>query len=88
MHGVGGVLGTMLVRVFAFKLGGAPPEGVTMSEQLIVQALGVLATIIYCAVVSFIILKVIDLIIGLRVSPEEENEGLDHVCHDETGYNL
>lgn len=88
VHGVGGILGTMLVGVFAFTLSGNPPEGQTMASQLGVQALGVIATLVYCAIVSFGILKLVDVLVGLRVNPEEETEGLDHVLHDETGYNL
>jgi Amt family ammonium transporter len=49
---------------------------------------GIAATIIYCGVVSFIILKVLDNIIGLRVSEQDEQVGLDLVLHDEQGYNL
>ena len=88
VHGIGGILGTMLVGVFAFTLSGNPPEGQTMAGQLGVQALGVISTIAYSAIVTFVILKLIDMFIGLRVSAEEETEGLDHVLHDETGYNL
>ena len=88
VHGVGGILGTLLVGVFAFKLGGNPPEGQTMMGQLGVQSIGVIATIVWAAVMSWIILKVIDMFIGVRVDVEEETEGLDHVLHDETGYNI
>lgn len=88
VHGVGGILGTMLVGVFAFTLSGNPPDGQTMASQLGVQALGVIVTLVYCAIVSFGILKLVDALVGLRVNPEEETEGLDHVLHDETGYNL
>jgi Amt family ammonium transporter len=55
---------------------------------LIIQSKGVLATIVYTAVMSFIILKVIDAIIGLRVTEEQETEGLDLALHDERGYIL
>ena len=88
VHGVGGILGTLLVGVFAFTLSGNPPEGQTMMGQLGVQALGVIVTLVYSAVVSFGILKLVDALVGLRVNAEEETEGLDHVLHDETGYNL
>ena len=59
-----------------------------MIAQVGKQVVGIGATIIYCGGVSFIILKVLDSVIGLRVSDEEEQEGLDLVLHDEQGYNL
>ena len=89
VHGVGGVLGTMLAGVFVAIMGGVGlAEGVTMGDQVWVQFVGVAATIVYCGVLTWIILKVVDLIVGLRVSGDEETEGLDIVLHDETGYNL
>ena len=60
----------------------------TIASQVGVQIVGIGATIVYCGVVSFIILKVLDSVIGLRVTEEEEQEGLDLVLHDEQGYNL
>ncbi|MDP6948750.1 MAG: ammonium transporter, partial [Arenicellales bacterium] len=63
-------------------------EGVSIGQQVGKQAIGVVATIIYTGVASFIILKVIDMVIGLRVSSDEESEGLDIALHDERGYNL
>ncbi|MGB5606886.1 MAG: ammonium transporter [Gammaproteobacteria bacterium] len=89
VHGVGGILGTMLAGVFVGVLGGVGlADGMTMSSQLGVQFTGVAATFIWCAVATWVILKVIDLVIGLRVTPDEETEGLDVVLHDETGYNI
>ena len=95
VHGVGGILGTLLVGIFAFTAGGinVPKEdGVSiagpMMNQLGVQAIGVISTLVWCAVVSWVILKVVDMMVGVRVSDEEETEGLDHAMHDETGYNL
>ncbi|MEE8542926.1 MAG: ammonium transporter [Gammaproteobacteria bacterium] len=90
VHGVGGVIGALLTGVFIHSgLGGVGlDEGVTMVAQVGRQVVGIGATIIYCGGVSFIILKVIDSVIGLRVSDEEEQEGLDLVLHDEQGYNL
>ncbi|MBV8048461.1 MAG: ammonium transporter [Paludibacterium sp.] len=77
VHGVGGMLGALLTGVFAVKhIGGA-------DGSLATQALGVGVTIVYCAVVTFVLLKIIDLVIGLRVSEEEEREGLDVVLHGE-----
>ena len=60
----------------------------SMASQVGTQVIGIGATIVYCGVVSFIILKVLDNIIGLRVSEQDEQEGLDLVLHDEQGYNL
>jgi Amt family ammonium transporter len=89
VHGVGGVLGTLLAGVFVATLGGAGlAEGMTMGSQVWVQFVGVIATFVYCAVISWVLLKVIDAVIGLRVSADEETQGLDIVLHDETGYNL
>ncbi len=90
VHGIGGIVGAILTGVFVdASLGGAGlAEGATIAGQVGLQALGVIATIIYCGVVSFILLKVLDAVIGLRVNAEEEEEGLDLVLHDEQGYNL
>jgi len=90
VHAIGGIVGAMLTGVFAdASLGGAGlAEGVTIGQQLGTQFIGVAATLIYTAVVSFILLKVLDAVIGLRVTEEQEQEGLDIVLHDEKGYNL
>jgi Amt family ammonium transporter len=89
VHGVGGILGTLLAGVFVGTLGGAGlAEGMTMGGQVWVQFVGVVVTFVYCAVLSWIILKLVDAVIGLRVTEEEETQGLDIVLHDETGYNL
>jgi Amt family ammonium transporter len=89
VHAVGGIIGAMLTGVFsAVSLGGSGLAHETISEQVIAQGIGVGATIIYTVVVSFIILKVIDMLIGLRVDEESEIEGLDVSQHDERGYIL
>ncbi|MEA2093412.1 MAG: ammonium transporter [Pseudomonadota bacterium] len=89
VHGVGGILGTLLAGVFVAILGGVGlTEGMTMGSQVGVQFVGVAATFVWCAVATWIILKLIDAIIGLRVTGDQETEGLDIVLHDETGYNL
>jgi len=90
VHAVGGIIGAMLTGVFVSKgLGGVGfAEGVTMGAQLGKQFVGVMVTIIYTGIVSFIILKVVDVIVGLRVTEEQETEGLDIALHDERGYNL
>ncbi len=90
VHAVGGIVGALLTGIFAdASLGGAGlAEGMTIASQLWVQTKGVLFTIVYTAVLSFIILKVVDLVIGLRVTEEQETEGLDLALHDERGYIL
>jgi len=90
VHGVGGALGTMLTGVFAAGyFGGAGyPDGVTMGGQVLVQLAGVLAVAAWSGVVTWILLKVSAALVGLRVQPEEETEGLDTVLHNEKGYNL
>jgi Amt family ammonium transporter len=87
---VGGFVGAILTGVFVdASLGGAGlAEGVTMGGQVFKQFIGAAATIIYCGVVSFILLKIIDAVIGLRVDVEQEQMGLDLVLHDEQGYDL
>lgn len=93
VHGVGGILGTLLAAVFASSelgifSGQGFNEGMNMGSQFIVQLMGVTVVLIYTALVTFILLKVIQAIMGLRVDPEEEQEGLDIVMHNEKGYDL
>ena len=90
VHAIGGIVGALLTGVFvASDLGGAGlAEGMTIGGQVGAQIIGVLATIIYCGIASFIILKIVDATVGLRVTEEQETEGLDISEHDERGYNL
>ncbi len=89
VHGVGGVIGTLFAGLFVGTLGGVGlAEGMTTAGQVWVQFIGVAATFVWCAVLTWIILKLIDAVIGLRVGSDEETQGLDIVLHDETGYNL
>jgi Amt family ammonium transporter len=91
VHAVGGIVGALLTGIFAFPaMGGVwtVPEGVTMGGQLMTQFIGVAFTIVYSGVISAILLKLLDLIIGLRVTEEQETEGLDLALHDERGYSL
>lgn len=90
VHGIGGIIGAILTGVFAdASLGGAGlAEGVTISAQVGKQFVGVAATLIYTAIVSFVLLKIVDYIVGLRVTEEQETEGLDLSLHDERGYIL
>lgn len=90
VHGVGGILGTMLTGVFvAAAFGGAGlPEGRSIGAQLLVQLAGVAATALWCGVATWILLKLTDALAGLRVTADEETEGLDTALHNEKGYNL
>ncbi len=90
VHGIGGIIGALLTGVFVSEsLGGAGlAEGVSMGGQVWIQTYAVLATIVYGAIVTFIILKVVDAMIGLRVDEEQETEGLDVALHGERGYTL
>lgn len=89
VHAVGGIIGAILTGVFAATALGGVGFGdgnVTMADQVIAQLIGVAVTITFTVVVSFIILKLIDLTIGLRVTEEQEAEGLDIALHEERGY--
>jgi Amt family ammonium transporter len=93
VHGVGGALGTILAGIFASSSlgvfsGQGYAEGMDMTSQLGVQFTGVLATFFYTAIVTFIILKLVDRLLGLRVDSDEETEGLDINQHNERGYDL
>ena len=91
VHGIGGIVGALLTGVFAATyLGGTGfGDGInSMAEQVSVQALGVVATMLYTGVVTFIILMLLKMTIGLRVSEEVEEEGLDTAEHDERAYIL
>ncbi|HEY2338623.1 MAG TPA: ammonium transporter [Burkholderiales bacterium] len=90
VHGVGGLLGTLLTGVFvsAYFNGAGYPEKVTMADQMLVQLCGVLATAAWSGVLTLALLKACDAMVGMRVTGEEETEGLDTVLHNEKGYNL
>jgi len=98
VHGIGGILGAMLTGVFAApKLGG---QGIydyvankisadySIADQLIIQGTGVLTTIVWSGVVAFVAYKIVDLTLGLRVTEEEEREGLDISSHGESAYRI
>jgi len=91
VHGVGGIVGALLTGVFASQglggTGGLTPETFSMGGQVWIQFKSVIFTIIWSGVVSFIAYKVVDLLVGLRVTEEEEREGLDISSHGETAYN-
>ena len=93
VHGVGGALGTILVGVFASAglgifSGQGYAEGMTMGDQVGIQVMGVLVSGIYTAIGTFVLLKLVDVTLGLRVSQDEETEGLDLNQHNERGYDL
>ena len=91
VHAVGGIIGALLTGVFAAEALGGTGFGSGISSiagQVQTQAIGIIATIVYTGIVSFILLKVIDGVMGLRVNEEQEAEGLDVALHDERGYNL
>ena len=87
---MGGIVGAVLTGIFAFPaLGGVwDPGEATMGGQLWVQIKGVLFTVVFTGVITWILLKLVDAVMGLRVSAEEESLGLDLALHDERGYNL
>jgi ammonium transporter, Amt family len=90
VHGVGGVLGTTLTGVFAATAFGGVgyPEGQTMGGQVLVQLAGIAAVGLWSGVITYVLLKVTDAVVRMRVTSEEETEGLDTVLHNEGGYNL
>ena len=88
VHAVGGIVGAILTGVCAGSLGGVGlAEGVTIGQQVWTQTKSVLFTLVFSGVLTFVILKVVDAVIGLRVTPEQETEGLDLALHDERAYN-
>jgi len=93
VHGVGGILGTLLAGVFASDAlgvfsGQGYNEGMDMISQVSVQVIGIIATFTYTAVVTYVLLKLVDKLLILRVDEEGEMRGLDLVEHDERGYDL
>ena len=88
VHGVGGMLGTLLTAVFAAEsLGGLGLE-TSISAQLATQFTGVIATVVWCGAITLLILFLIDKVLGIRVTPDQETEGLDVTQHNERGYIL
>jgi Amt family ammonium transporter len=101
VHGVGGIVGAILTGVFNSPNLGGPsamsdwttltmiaPDAYSIGSQVWIQTKGVLVTIAWSGVVSLIAYKIVDLTIGLRVSEEDEREGLDTTAHGERAYNL
>ncbi|MBI6953784.1 Amt family ammonium transporter [Pseudomonas sp. TE6288] len=88
VHGIGGIIGALLTGVFAAPALGGFGAVTDIAAQFWIQAKGVIFTVVYTAIVTYVILKVLDLVMGLRVSEEEESVGLDLAQHNERGYNL
>ena len=88
IHGVGGFVGVILTGVFTAEAFGGSGLNNSIGTQVALQSLGATATIVYSGVLTFAIAKILDHVIGLRVTDEEEIEGLDIALHDERGYTL
>ncbi len=89
IHGIGGILGAIGTGILVSpSLGGVGVNGYAMGGQVLTQAGGVLITIVWSGVVSFVAFKLIDMTMGLRVSEEQEREGLDTASHGERAYNM
>jgi ammonium transporter, Amt family len=89
IHGIGGIIGAIGTGIFVSPaLGGVGIDDYSMAGQVVTQATGVLITIVWSGVVAFVAFKLIDMTMGLRVSEEQEREGLDTASHGERAYNL
>jgi Amt family ammonium transporter len=90
VHGVGGILGTMLVAIFASSAfeGVGLADGVGVIEQFGVQMVGVVAVVVWSAAISFVVVKATSAMTGLRLSEDEISQGLDLSAHGESGYSL
>ena len=87
VHGVGGIVGALLTGVFsAGSLGGTKGEDFDMAAQFLIQLEGVVITMVWSGVVAYVAYKLVDMVMGLRVSEEAEREGLDITSHGETAY--
>jgi len=90
VHGVGGFTGLLLTAVFSAKSfdGIGLPDGVSIGAQLTTQLIGAVATAAWCGIATLVILKLVNVVTPLRVSSEQESDGLDLVLHEERGYSL
>lgn len=86
VHGVGGLVGIILLAVFSSTTFGGSIENLDMTQQLGAQIFGGVVTVVYTAIVTFVILKIVDFTVGLRVEVHEEEKGLDLAQHGEVGY--
>jgi Amt family ammonium transporter len=88
IHGIGGIIGAVGTGIFtAPGLGGIGAEDYSLIGQTMIQIQAVLVTVVWCGVLSFILFKVVDGLIGLRVPEENERQGLDQTTHGESAYN-
>lgn len=88
VHGVGGLIGTILLGVFmAPGFGGVGGEDFSIGKQLSVQSFAAAVTAVYSVIVSFILLKIVGAVVGLRITKTEENQGMDMSSHGEVAYN-
>ncbi|HMQ92993.1 MAG TPA: ammonium transporter [Amaricoccus sp.] len=87
IHGIGGIVGSIGTGIFVSPaLGGIGVDGYSMAGQVWIQFVGVVITIVWCGGVSFLLYKLVDMLVGLRVTPESEREGLDLADHGERAY--
>jgi Amt family ammonium transporter len=87
IHGIGGMLGSLGTGILVSPaLGGVGVDGYAMGHQLWVQFVGVAITVVWCGVASFVLYKIVDMLVGLRAAPENEREGLDLAEHGERAY--
>lgn len=87
LHGIGGMVGGILTGIFAAPIFGGHVAGLELGKQFFSQLIGIAVTVGYSAICTFFIMKFIDLTIGLRVSQEQEEHGLDITAHNERAYN-
>lgn len=89
VHGIGGIVGAFLTGICASEsLGGAGFEAAGLGAQLKGQVISIVFTLVYSGVLSLVLLKIVDAVVGLRVTQEDETRGLDISLHDERGYNM
>jgi Amt family ammonium transporter len=88
VHGVGGIVGAILTGVFASSTLGGSVTDLNIGNQVWLQLVGVVVTLVYSGVVTVILVKIVDALIGIRVTDEEEQTGLDLSQHNEAGFNL
>lgn len=86
VHGVGGLVGIILVAIFASTSYGGSVADLDIGAQLGIQVYGGIFTVVYTAIVSYIVLKIVDMLVGLRVDEDGESQGLDITDHGEEGY--
>ena len=88
VHGVGGFVGTVLAGLFAASVFGGNQGDLAIGSQMLTQLTAALITIVYTAVITWVILKLVGAMVGLRVNDDDERIGLDTTLHAETGYDI